>query len=119
MDLYDTIARRKHEHRERLRAALDSLIAQLADLGAERIILFGSVARGEADVDSDLDLLVVMPSTKSGDQWRDVVYGRTDRRVAADLLVFTVDEWRREHEVSPFLQEIAREGEVVYEKDLR
>lgn len=31
----------------------------------ERIILFGSRARGDAGADSDLDLVVVMESTKS------------------------------------------------------
>lgn len=30
--------------------------------GAHRVLVFGSVARGEDDVDSDLDLLVEIPS---------------------------------------------------------
>jgi len=81
-----------------------------------KVVLFGSVARGEVDVDSDLDLLVLLPGTKSGREWRNLIYEKTSRDVAADMLVYTVDEWEREKPVSSLLQAIAREGRVVYEK---
>ncbi len=38
-------------------------------LQAERIVVFGSVARGEATIHSDIDLLVIAPSTDSP-YWR-------------------------------------------------
>ncbi len=43
-------------------------LTQIADrlrerLGATRVIVYGSVARGEATIHSDIDLLVVAPST--------------------------------------------------------
>src|SRR6266540_2316147 len=34
------------------------------ELGAEHVIVYGSVARGEATPDSDVDLLVIAPSTE-------------------------------------------------------
>lgn len=46
--------------RARLRAIADRLRERL---GAQRVILFGSSARGEATEHSDIDLLVVAPTT--------------------------------------------------------
>jgi predicted nucleotidyltransferase len=49
---------------------MESITRQLIELGAVKIILFGSLAEGNVDVYSDLDLFVIMPSTKSGDEIR-------------------------------------------------
>lgn len=46
---------------ERLKAIADLLREKY---GAQRVILFGSAARGEATEDSDIDLLVVSPTTE-------------------------------------------------------
>ncbi len=41
---------------------LDQIVQRIVDaVHPERIILFGSAARGEMDADSDIDMLVVMP----------------------------------------------------------
>jgi predicted nucleotidyltransferase len=45
-----------------------TILGRIADrlrerLGATRVIVYGSVARGEATIHSDIDLLVVAPST--------------------------------------------------------
>jgi predicted nucleotidyltransferase len=46
---------------DRVRAALEAARAELnARFDIDRIVLFGSVARGEADEESDVDLLVVL-----------------------------------------------------------
>ncbi|MBL8724327.1 MAG: nucleotidyltransferase domain-containing protein [Planctomycetes bacterium] len=41
-----------------IRACVPGAVAELLQLGATRVILFGSVARDEASADSDLDLAV-------------------------------------------------------------
>ncbi|MCS7202697.1 MAG: nucleotidyltransferase domain-containing protein [Dictyoglomus sp.] len=45
---------------------LFNILEELKKLGALKIILFGSLVHGDVDVNSDLDLLVIMPNTKSG-----------------------------------------------------
>ncbi len=42
---------------------LNKLLQALQGYHPQRIILFGSVARGEADADSDLDVLVIKETT--------------------------------------------------------
>ena len=62
----------------------------------ERIVLFGSYATGRPSPDSDVDLLVVMPSTQP--QHRRAAALRMLFRpapCAMDILVFTPDEVRR------------------------
>lgn len=52
-------AGRENERRERLRAALPGAVQRLVrDFGVTRVVLFGSLARGTARLDSDVDLLV-------------------------------------------------------------
>jgi len=47
-------------------AALKRHEAELRDLGIERLSLFGSVARAEADEDSDIDLAAVLTEGPRG-----------------------------------------------------
>jgi predicted nucleotidyltransferase len=82
----------------------------------ERIILFGSHARGEASEDSDVDLLVIMPY--EGHPTRKAIEIR--RRLRAgfplDLLVRSPTELRRRLENNDwFLHEIMEQGRVLYE----
>lgn len=54
-----TRERKEGERRERLRAALPAAVECLVgEFGVRRVVLFGSLARGEAGLASDVDLLV-------------------------------------------------------------
>ena len=84
----------------------------------EKIILFGSHARGDAGPDSDVDLLVVMHS--GGANRRKQVEIRValhDVRVPIDIIVTTPEDylWRQEV-VGTIERAAAREGEVLYER---
>lgn len=81
----------------------------------EKIILFGSAARGEMGPHSDLDILVV----KSGaDHWG--LSGRIRRALrgvsaAVDLVVASPEEIERYKDSHPLVYKPAlREGRVVY-----
>jgi len=82
----------------------------------EKIILFGSHARGEAGPDSDVDLLIVMP-VKGSRREKAVQIGVAlqDIRVPKDIIVTTPEnfEWRKE--ISGTVERPAdREGMVLY-----
>lgn len=71
-------------------------ITQAAPLA--RVILFGSHARGEAGVDSDLDLLVIEPEVKDGGgEAVRLMRELRDLRVPAEVIVVSdryVEDWR-------------------------
>jgi len=82
----------------------------------ERIILFGSVARGESGPDSDLDLLVVMPVEGSRrEKAVEVGVAVNDLPVSKDIIVTTPEdfEWRKEL-VGTIERPAAREGRLLY-----
>jgi predicted nucleotidyltransferase len=84
----------------------------------ERVVLFGSHARGEAGPDSDVDLLVVMPVT--GSRRAQQVRIRLELRglgVAKDVVVVTPDEVERLREIpGTIVRPALREGKVLYER---
>lgn len=83
-----------------------------------RIILFGSYARGEADKDSDVDLLVVMPSVQH--KRREAVAMRqalADFPVGKDIIVTTPEEINlRGNVVGTILRPAVRDGKAIYER---
>jgi predicted nucleotidyltransferase len=85
----------------------------------EKIILFGSHARGTATKDSDVDLLVIMPRTRAhGERMSVRIRHAVPRTFALDLLVRTpADVARRLRWGDGFLREIMEKGEILYESD--
>jgi len=82
----------------------------------ERIVLFGSHARGETTSDSDVDVLVVMPYRGKSWQAAVAIRQRISPEFPLDLLVRTPEQVRERLAMGdPFLNEILREGEVLYE----
>lgn len=82
-----------------------------------RIILFGSYARGDADEDSDVDLMVIKP--KVADKYAEMV--RLHATVGhigtgVDVLVYSEREYRRRSQVpGTVLYWALKEGRVLYE----
>lgn len=102
--------------RQWLPAAVDDIV-QAA--GPQRIVLFGSVARGDEGPDSDLDLLVVLDRVEPVDRARLVSSIRRSIRARAPIDVFVTDlaEYeRRKDVIGSMIYWPAREGEVVYER---
>ena len=94
---------------------IEKVVRQLVEtLPVERIILFGSRARGDADIDSDYDFLVVMdtevkPSRRGlVARERGLVPG-----VPMDFMVRSPEEWDRGF---PLKKEITSEGKIVFER---
>jgi predicted nucleotidyltransferase len=83
----------------------------------DKIVLFGSYAYGAPHEDSDVDLLVVMPTRNRHDQAVRILW-RLAAPFPIDLLVRTPKDvkWRLE-EGESFLTTILSLGKVLYEKD--
>jgi len=81
----------------------------------ERIILFGSVARGDYREDSDVDLIVVTRDPTLDLQW-EVAADSMDlllrEGILATAIVVTSEEWRRGADAA-FRRRVRTEGLVV------
>ena len=84
----------------------------------ERIVLFGSVARGEVSKYSDVDLLVVMPDgTDRHEAAVEMHEHLGDMRTGKDIVVTTPREIeRRGHIVGTVLRSALREGKVLHDR---
>jgi len=100
-ELYDEIVRR---------------IVAVAD--PEKVIVFGSRARGDHRPDSDIDILVIKESSEP--RWvraRGLYGALSDIMIETDILVYTPDEVREWAGASQaFITTAVREGKVLYER---
>lgn len=112
----EKIRERKEKRRKSLEENLERIKTQLQDMGALKIILFGSFASGDINSFSDLDILVVMPSTKTGKEWRGKIYAEVDRDVDCDILAYTNEELEENIPVSRFLRHALKTGRIIYER---
>jgi predicted nucleotidyltransferase len=106
----------------------DVVLSELGDLAAKlsppaaSVIVFGSLARGEAGVESDIDVVVVRPAAvgEESEPWRHGVeaWRRAVRRLAGNT-VEIVEVGEREvgrllRSRRPLWRDVVREGVVVY-----
>ena len=104
--------------------ALSKIGSAAADLPVPpvSVIVFGSIARGDADRQSDLDVIVVRPNDVDDDddvwataieQWRSAAQAITGNTI--DVLEVTPDEARTKLSGNAQLwRDVARDGTVVY-----
>ncbi len=109
------LAGKEDEYAALLKTELACIVEKLRQLGAKKVILFGSYARGRADLFTDLDLLVVLDSKLPFVERTAQLYGLLAPRVAADILAYTPEEWE-EMKTWPFIQNALSEGKVLHEE---
>ena len=111
--------------RERLRArrsrhvrALREEAVRLADaaaaLGAQRVVLFGSLVTGEPGLASDVDLLVVWDTPLDFLTRTVTLYRLLQPRAPVDLLVYSPGEMESIAS-RPFVRQALAEGKVLHE----
>lgn len=85
-----------------------------------KVILFGSLARGEETYHSDIDLLVVFPEVKreyKRDLTVEILRALADLPAPKDVVVTDLDEIeRRGNLVGSVVRPALREGKVLYER---
>lgn len=91
----------------------------IREIKPEKIILFGSYAKGDFDSDSDLDLFII----KDDEEPSRAIRRKIDallrgRKFAVDLLVRKPEEveWNFKARNPFYLYHIFRDGKVLYEK---
>jgi uncharacterized protein len=101
----------------RVQEQIDRMVQRIVKrFRPEKVILFGSHARGEAGPDSDVDLLVVMPVEGSVRETRlDIRQALRDAPFPLDIIVTTPEEfaWRKDV-VGTIEWPATREGKVLY-----
>ena len=86
------------------------------EFGAERVILFGSYARGKVSEDSDVDLMIIGPFEGRSVDRSVEIRMKLRPQFPVDLLVRTAEKVRdRIRMGDDFLREIVEEGKVLYE----
>lgn len=98
-------------------SAIDRVVAGLMGYEPEKVILFGSLARGETDEFSDIDLIVIKDTEERFFQRLLDVTAYLPRDVTIDALVYTPGEIEAMVKGgNPFIQQALEEGQVLYEK---
>lgn len=99
---------------------IDEMVRRIAvQFDPDRIILFGSHARGTAGPDSDADLLVIMPiSGSKRRQAAQIDMALAGVGMSKDVIVVTSEEVERYRDVrGNIIYPALREGKIMYERD--
>ena len=100
-----------------LPSAVHRVVHGLIAYEPEKIILFGSAARGDTDEYSDLDLIVIKQSNKRFVERLVEVTAYLPRDTAVDVLVYTPQEFQAmQEEGNPFIEQALSDGIVLYDK---
>ena len=103
--------------RQAVEAALRGWAQHVAEArpGVRRIGYFGSYARGDWGVGSDLDVVIVVTSSDQPFGRRAADWDLTELPVPAEALVYTQDEWQRLDPASRFARTLGHEVVWVHE----
>jgi len=100
---------------------LEDIISIIRKINPEKIYLFGSYASESRDEQSDIDLIVVAPSTEPPLERRMELrrmLAEYDRRIGLDLLVYTPDEFNMlAQEPSSFISSALKQGIKIYDRE--
>jgi len=101
---------------------IDDIVRRIVETAQpDKIILFGSRARGDARPDSDFDVLVIKESSEPRYRRSVPLYvALADLPAEVEVMVYTpeeIDEWRQVSQA--FVTTAVREGTTIYERPSR
>jgi predicted nucleotidyltransferase len=101
--------------------AIDQVVKQIAEkFKPQKIILFGSYARGNPRPESDLDLLIVMNTSQKESKQSLEIRRHLGVMFGMDLIVHTPKHLKERVEMGDwFLRDVLKEGKVLYESSSR
>ena len=109
-----------NKREEAIQEKIDKMVRRIVkQFKPEKIILFGSYARGTPTRDSDVDLLIIMPVSGSKREKRiEIGVALHDIRIPKDIIVATPDEVeRRKNLVGTIIRPALEEGKVLYARE--
>jgi|DewCreStandDraft_2_1066082.scaffolds.fasta_scaffold02029_10 predicted nucleotidyltransferase len=102
----------------RFQEELEHILQSLRPYGPQKVILFGSFARGDDHGLSDVDLLIIKETDQPFVERIGEVLALCDTVLPVEPLVYTPEELARLiEEGNPFIEQVLREGKVVYESE--
>ena len=107
-------------------AVLDNIVNSLKSSDPHKIILFGSCANGNPNVNSDIDLMVILDNNHVSKTYEERLNKKIfirnlvleiNRKTPLDILVYSKEELNiiKKHG-NFFVDEIEKTGKVIYEK---
>lgn len=105
---------------------IPEIINKLKQIDPYKIILFGSYASGVVSEDSDIDLVVVLDSSKIAKNYEEKMKNKLmvrrsiyelSKKMAIDLVIYTKAEYDIiSNSENSFFYEIEKTGKTLYEK---
>lgn len=101
--------------------AIDQVVEQIVEkFKPQKIILFGSYARGNPRPESDVDLLVVMDTPLKASKQSLEIRRHLNVMFGMDLIVHTPKHLKERVKMGDwFLRDVLKEGKVLYESGSR
>lgn len=99
--------------------AIDQVVQQIVEkFKPQKIILFGSYARGNPRPESDVDLLVVMDTSLKEVKQSIEIHHQLNIMFGLDLLVYTPKHLQERFAMGDwFVRDILKKGKVLYEAE--
>jgi predicted nucleotidyltransferase len=96
---------------------LAEIVNRIKSSDVKKIILFGSVARGEQDKYSDIDIIIVKETEERFINRLLNIASFSDLPVQVDFFVYTPSEFEQMLKMNnPFIQKVVKEGKLIYEE---
>lgn len=102
---------------KQIEVELENITKQLVEkYKPEKVILFGSAARGEITPDSDIDLLIIKKRVpKRGIDRKHELRSLIECHIGTDFIIYRPDEFEKRLEMGdPFLKTVIKEGKTLH-----
>ncbi len=92
------------------------LVGELGDK-LDSIVLYGSLARGDYGMESDIDLLLILKDKKLIEKAYEIGYNvDIKNNSVTSILIYSPEEIRKNIELgSPFAKDVITEGKIIYD----